>query len=113
MLCDFFLTAIPLGETRKVSIITKDCGKPDLPCKVTAIAPSGQTAEVPTESSPDGYTCNFTPNEPGDYKVKVEYASKELPKSPYKVVVEVAEIKPEKIKPEETARKCFNKEQPS
>lgn len=107
-----FNVAIPLGETRQISIITKDAGKADLPCKVIVTTPKGQTEEIPTEKSPEGYTSDFTPKEPGEHKVKVEYASKEVPKSPFTVAVEVSEIQPKKAgKPTEAARKwsiiCF------
>ena len=102
----FFLTAIPLGQTRKISIITKDTGKPDLPCKVTVISPKGQASELPTAQSPDGYETNFTPKEPGQYTVKVECADKEVPKSPFTVTVETTETKaPKPGKPMEQQRK--------
>ncbi|KAL4226921.1 hypothetical protein ACF0H5_014899 [Mactra antiquata] len=103
---------IPLGETRQISIITKDAGKPDLPCKVTVTTPTGEKEELPTEKSPDGYTSNFTPKQPGDHTVNVEYASKEVPKSPFKVPVQEGKGKPkpaeqepisEKIEPQKTA----------
>ena len=101
-------SAIPLGQTRKISIITKDTGKPDSPCKVTVISPKGQTLELPTSQSPDGYEANFTPKEPGQYTVKVEFASKEVPKSPFTVTVETTETKaPKPGKPMEQQRK-FN-----
>ncbi|XP_053377764.1 filamin-A-like isoform X5 [Mercenaria mercenaria] len=95
---------IPLGETRQISIITKDAGKSDLPCKVIVTTPKGQTEEIPTEKSPEGYISNFTPKEPGEHKVKVEYATKEVPKSPFTVHVEVSDITPKKVgKPTEAA----------
>lgn len=100
-----FLSAIPIGKPRKIAIITKDCGTPDLPCKVTAVSPSGQTSDLPTSKNPEGYECTFTPNEPGEYKVKVEYASKELPKSPYTATVEGPDLNAKKGKPEEQIRK--------
>lgn len=101
-----FLLAIPLGTTRKISIINKDCGTTDLPCKVTAISPSGQNSDIPTHQNPDGYECDFTPNEPGEYKIKVEYASKEIPKSPFTATVEISDVMPMKVaKPAEQTRK--------
>ncbi|XP_052286873.1 filamin-A-like isoform X5 [Dreissena polymorpha] len=88
---------IPLGETRKISIITKECGKADLPCQVTVTSPQGKTTDLPTKPNPDGYECDFTPEQPGEYKVKVEYATKEVPKSPFTVSVEVSEKVPSKL----------------
>lgn len=99
-----------MGQTRKISIITRDCGKSDLPCKVTVISPKGQSSELPTSQTPDGYDANFTPKEVGNFKVKIEYASKEVPNSPFTVAVEPAETKPPKVgKPMEQQRKSIRK----
>ncbi|XP_052780237.1 filamin-A-like isoform X2 [Mya arenaria] len=88
---------IPLGQTRKISIITKDCGKKDLPCVVTLINPKGQKSDLPTKPNTDGYETDFTPDQPGEWKVKVEYASKEVPKSPFTVSVEISETTPSQV----------------
>lgn len=97
-----------MGQTRKITIITKDCGQKDLPCKVTLVNPKGQNSDLPTTASTDGYECDFTPDQPGEWKVKVEYASKEVPKSPFTVSVEISETTPKQLaKPAEQARKLL------
>ena len=77
--------AVTVGEKRPITITT---GKPDAPCKVTATNPKGRPEELPTTKTKDGYQTTFAPLEVGPYKVKVEYAGKEIPKSPFSVPVE-------------------------
>ena len=98
----FFLydktTAIEVGETRPIEIVTKDAGKPDLPCKVQAIGPKGDTKDLPTKSNPDGYETTYAPLETGPHKIKVEYAGREIPKSPIPVEVKPkSKDKPTKV----------------
>lgn len=99
--------AVTVGEKRPVTITT---GKPDAPCKVTATNPKGKPSDVPTKKLKDGYEATFAPLEDGPYKVKVEYAGKEAPGSPFAV-----EVKPKvdlssiEVKGLET-RKCLNGE---
>lgn len=84
----FFHSAIKLGETRPISIVTAPTGKPDLPCRVYAKGPTSPYQELPTKKVPGGYECLYTPKEGGNSSVKVEFAGKEVPKSPYHVSVE-------------------------
>ena len=77
--------AVTVGEKRPIDIKT---GKPDAPCKVTSTNPKGRPEDLPTTKTKDGYQAIFAPLEVGPYKVKVEYAGKEIPKSPFSVPVE-------------------------
>jgi hypothetical protein len=77
-----------LGETRPISIVTAQTGRPDLPCKVLAKGPINPYQELPTKKTKDGLECEFTPTESGDSYVKVIYGEKEVPKSPYYVDVQ-------------------------
>lgn len=76
-----------VGETRPIEILTKEAGKSDALCKVQAVGPKGDTQDLPTQQTPEGYVTSYAPLEVGPHKVKVEYASKELPKSPFPVEV--------------------------
>ena len=69
-------------ETRPVT------GDAEIPCKVTASTPKGQTMFLPSKKIPEGYECTFAPKEEGPHKIKVEYAGHEVPKSPVHVKVE-------------------------
>jgi filamin len=84
------LVAVEVGEARPVQINTTKTGKPDAPCRVTATTPKGVTAELPTQQTPEGYQTVFAPLEEGPHKVNVNYAGKEVPKSPFTVQVEPA-----------------------
>lgn len=77
-----------MGETRPISIVSAPTGKPDLPCKVLAKGPSTPYKELPTKKTPDGYECAYTPTESGNNSIKVIYAEKEVPKSPFHVDVQ-------------------------
>lgn len=77
-----------LGETRPISIITAPTGKPELPCKVLAKGPSTPYQELPTKKTKDGVDCEYTPTESGNNYVKVIFADKEVPKSPFHVDVQ-------------------------
>ena len=79
------ILAVTVGEKRPIDIKTD---KPDAPCKVTATNPKGKPEDLPTKKTKDGYQATFAPLEVGPYKVKVEYAGKEIPKSPFNVPVE-------------------------
>lgn len=81
-------SAIKLGETRPISVVTAPTGKPDLPCRVLAKGPTGPYQELPTKKVPGGYQCLYSPKEPGNNSVKVEFAGKEVPNSPYHVNVQ-------------------------
>lgn len=84
----FNFSAIEVGEPREISIDTLSTSKPDAPCRVTVQTPRGQVFELPTERAPEGYRTNFAPIEPGPHKVGVNFAGKEIPKSPFPVTVE-------------------------
>jgi hypothetical protein len=79
--------AIPLGETRKITIITTSEKKKDLPCKVTVTTPKNKTVELTPKKAPDGYTCDFKPLESGPHKVTITYNNKPVPGSPFDVEV--------------------------
>ena len=82
------IIAIEVGEARPVQINTASTGKPNAPCKVTATNPKGKTSELPTQTTPEGYQTVFAPVEEGPHKVNVNFAGKEVPKSPFSVNVE-------------------------
>ena len=84
----FSFTAIPLGETRPISIDTTTCGKPDEPCKLFAKGPTSPYIEIPTKKTPKGYEAQYTPTEAGPNAVKLEYAEREYSKTPFMVDVE-------------------------
>ena len=97
-------SAIPLGETRKISIITKESGRVDAACKVTVTPPKGDTYDVPVELKTEGYDCLFTPKVPGQHKVKIEYAAKDVPNSPFTVHVETIDVSKVLVKGLETRK---------
>ena len=84
----FSFTAIPLGETRPISIDTTTCGKPNEPCKLFAKGPTSPYIEIPTKKTPKGYEAEYTPTEAGPNAVKLEYAEREYSKTPFVVNVE-------------------------
>ena len=81
-------SAVEVDEIRKFMVETKAVSEFEIPCKVTASTPKGQTLFLPTKKVPEGYECTFSPKEVGPHKVKVEYAGHEVPKSPVNVTVE-------------------------
>jgi len=85
-LCHFL--ALEVGESRPVQINTLKTGKPDAPCRVTASNPRGEVVELPLQQTPEGYQTLFAPVEEGPHKVNVNFAGKEVPKSPFPVNVE-------------------------
>lgn len=100
-----FITAIEVGETRPIEINTASTGKQEAPCKVTAVGPKGDTADLPTKKTPEGYETTYAPLEVGPHKIKVDFAGKEVPKSPYPVdVVPKGKEKPVTVKGLETRK---------
>jgi hypothetical protein len=69
---------------------TSKAEKKDAPCTITITMPSGKTLEMTLILVTQGYSAMFTPTEVGEHKVTVTYAEMPLPKSPYKVMVEIA-----------------------
>lgn len=82
--------AIQVGEARPVHINTVMTGKPDAPCQATVTNPKGQKVNLLMQQTPEGYQTVFAPMEPGPHKVNVNFAGKEVPKSPFNVNVEPA-----------------------
>ena len=83
-------------------------GDAEVPCKVTATNPKGQTTFVPNKKIPEGYECTFTPKETGPHKIMVEYAGHEVPKSPVNVNVEPKfDAKKAKVKGLDTRKFSF------
>ncbi|XP_069142482.1 filamin-A-like isoform X9 [Argopecten irradians] len=78
-------TPIKVGEVRPVDIITTSAGKADQPAKMSVMSPSGKKKDVPVKETPQGYTAQFSVQEPGPHKVNVTYDNKEVPKSPFTV----------------------------
>ena len=78
--------------------MTHETGRPDAPCSVTALTPTGKSEDIPTAKNPEGYECIFTPKEKGDHKVKVTYAGKEVPDSPFTVKIETIDVSGVKVK---------------
>ena len=81
-------SAVEVDEIRKFKVETKAVSEFEIPCKVTATTPKGQTMFLPANKVPEGYECTFAPKEEGPHKIKVEYAGHEVPKSPVNVKVE-------------------------
>lgn len=71
---------------------------------MTVTNPKGDTSEIPVELKTDGYDCLFTPTVPGQHKVKIEYAAKEVPKSPFTVNVETIDVSKVLVKGLETRK---------
>ena len=84
-----------VGEKRPISVVTKNTGNPEAPCKVTSVNPKNEPTDCPVKKSKDGYETMFAPLEDGPHVVKVEVAGKEIPKSPFKV--EVAKLDLSKV----------------
>lgn len=82
--------AVQVGEARPVHINTAMTGRPDAPCQATVTNPKGQKVNLLMQPSPEGYQTVFAPMEPGPHKVNVNFAGKEVPKSPFNVNVEPA-----------------------
>jgi len=82
------LPAVEVDEHRAISIITKDTGNENAPCKATVTTPEGRTDFLPTKKVPGGYEAMFHPLKKGPHKIRVEIDNKEVPKSPIDVVVE-------------------------
>ena len=80
-------TAIPLGETRLVSIITTQEKKRDLTCKVVVTTASRKFVQLTVKKVSDGYTCDFKPTEEGLHSVEVTYDNKPAQGSPFNVQV--------------------------
>lgn len=83
-----YLTAVEVGETRPIQVLTANTGKPNEPCLVTDIGPRGDTKNLPVKKIPEGYETLYAPLEVGPHKIKVEYAGREIPKSPIPVEVQ-------------------------
>lgn len=88
----FTFTAVQLGETRKITVLTHLTDRPHAPCSVVSTSPSGATLEMPVEKIPEGYEVLFTPEEKGNHKVKVTFANQEVPNSPFSVNVEAVDV---------------------
>ena len=82
-----FPTAIQVGETRPITIVTTSMPKKDAPCKVTVTSPKNKTVELPVKKAPEGYTTSLTPSETGPHKVAVTYDKQPVPDSPFPVEV--------------------------
>lgn len=88
----FIFTAVQLGETRKITVLTHLTDRPHAPCAVVSTSPSGKTLEMPMEKIPEGYEVLFTPEEKGNHKVKVTFSNQEVPNSPFSVNVEAVDV---------------------
>ena len=80
--------AIEVDEVRPIKVDTTAAGRPDAPCHVTMTNPRGEVFELPAQKIPEGYEAIFAPLEPGPHLVNVNFAGKEVPKSPFPVTVE-------------------------
>lgn len=80
--------AIEVDEVRPIQVNTVAAGRPDAPCHVTTTTPKGEVKELPTQKTPEGYQAIFAPLEPGPHLVNVNFAGKEVPRSPFPVTVE-------------------------
>ena len=77
-----------MDEVRPITVDTTAAGRPDAPCQITASNPRGEIIELPTQQIPEGFQTMFAPLEPGPHLVNVNFAGKEVPKSPFAVTVE-------------------------
>ena len=82
--------AIQVGEVRPIHINTVSTGKPDAPCFATVTNPKGQNINLLLTQTTEGYQTILAPMEPGPHKLSVKFAGKEVPKSPFNVLVEPA-----------------------
>ena len=88
-------TAIPLGETRPISIVTSPTPRTKGLCKVTVTTPGNDVMDLPVKESSDGFTVKFTPTDAGTHVVEVTYNSKPVSTSPFSVNVEPKKQMPE------------------
>lgn len=79
--------AIPLGDTRQISIITTQEKKKDLTCKVVVTTTSKKVVQLTVKKVSDGYMTDFKPTEEGPHQVEVTYDNKPAPGSPFSVQV--------------------------
>ena len=93
------------GEKRPVKIDTTNAPKKDAPCKITNITPKKKTNDLKTKKVPEGYETTFSTWDIGVHIVKVEYDGKEIPSSPFEVVVEKIDVTKVTVKGLDT-RKC-------
>ena len=89
---DLCFTAVQLGETRKLTVLTHLTDRPSAPCSVVSQSPKGEMLEMPVEMIPQGYEVLFTPTEKGDHKLKVNFANQELPDSPFTAKVDAVDV---------------------
>lgn len=82
--------AIQVGEVRPIQIKTISTGRPDAPCYVTVTNPKGQNINLLMSQTTEGYQTVLAPMEPGPHKLSVNFAGKEVPRSPFMVNVEPA-----------------------
>lgn len=57
------------------------------PCNISALNPKGRSTNLKTKQVTEGFETVFSPWDAGVHKVKVEYAGKEIPGSPFEVDV--------------------------
>ncbi|CAG0912726.1 unnamed protein product [Notodromas monacha] len=72
----------PVNSLQQFRVITKDAGKAQTDVKV--VSPSGAIASTHVIPTYEGCLVNFTPTEPGDYKISVFYAGELVPSGPKK-----------------------------
>ena len=84
--------AVAPGEKRLVTIVTTNAPKKDAPCKVTNITPKKRTIDLKTKKVEEGYETTFSTWDIGTHIIKVEYDSKEIPDSPFEVMVEKIDV---------------------
>ena len=86
------IVAVAPGEKRPVTIVTTNAPKKDAPCKVTNITPKKKTNDLKTKKVSEGYETTFSTWDTGTHIIKVEYDGKEIPSSPFEVVVEKIDV---------------------
>lgn len=86
------LIAVSPGEKRPVTVDTTKAPKKDAPVKISMTNPKGRTVELKTKPVPEGHETTFASWDKGPHIVKVEYDGKEIPESPFTVVVEKIDI---------------------
>ena len=77
-----------MDEVRPIKVDTTQAGQPDAPCYVMTTNPQGEVKELPAQKIPEGYEAIFAPLEPGPHLVNINFAGKDVPKSPFPVTVE-------------------------
>ena len=76
------------GEKRPVTIVITNAPRKEATCIVTDITPEKASVDLKTKKIDEGYEAVFSSVDIGRHMIKVEYDGKEIPGSPFEIVVE-------------------------